>query len=67
MSMRKKHVRLLAIFAAFCVAFTSLPMLTGGLDSHAASSYIKTLNAAALLAGIAIGRKKRNEDAKEEA
>lgn len=33
--MKKKSIKLVAMIAAFCVAFTSLPMLAGGVDASA--------------------------------
>lgn len=43
----KKTRSLLTILLAFAVAFSGLPFLSGELESHAAASYIKKLNASA--------------------
>ena len=44
--MKRNVRRFIAIIAAFCIAFTGLPLMTGSLDSHAASKFtIKTAEA----------------------
>ena len=44
--MKRKIRRFIAIVAAFCIAFTGMPLMTGSLDAHAASKFtIKTAEA----------------------
>ena len=44
--MKKKIRRFIAMIAAFCIAFTGMPLMAGSLDAHAASKFtIKTAKA----------------------
>ena len=48
--MKKRAARVIAVIAAFCIAFSGLPFLAGELDVHAASKKVAkkvTLQAAA--------------------
>ena len=50
--------KLIAIIAAFCVAFTSLPMLTGSIDVQAASGKVK-INTKTVTAKVAKKKAKK--------